>query len=415
MSVWLQFGAFLDACAMYLTLQFERCVIFSLVWLGFVMLLRKTIFSRGIFARGILWSFFLVIPCMGRLKIFYENPFVLGMTWRLMSITMHYLWIGRFYMAGVLVSFICIFGKRLRLRRVVSRMDRRIVTGKEICITDMNITPFTIGLLKPKIVLPEIMIQSYEEDELEVIVQHEQTHSRLGHLWCYLAWDLLRCLLWVNPLLSVCQKYFRADIEDMCDRVCIQKSGREACEYGEVLLKSLKLLRSQKENISSAVTYAGEKEFQDIKRRIRNIAFFQPYRKMFCICAAAVTAVVIVSLFLGIQSISYARYRERDSMLVYKYEEGEGTLLSADSDALRKMIRYDEDFVYVDRTAFEKFLREKRAEGEIYLVFGGFEKLPGMGGAGYSCLYETGSENRVVRIPYEKPEENWMTILMKIL
>ena len=58
------------------------------------------------------------------------------------------------------------------------------------------------------------------------------------------AWDVLRCLLWVNPFLTVCQKQFRADMEDICDRVCIQGSGRTAHEYGMVLLKTLKLLRS---------------------------------------------------------------------------------------------------------------------------------------------------------------------------
>lgn len=416
MSGWSQLGTFFDFCAMYLTLQFERCAVLSLVWIGVVLLLRKTFFARGIFTRGILWSFFLIIPCLGRMKIFYENPFVLGLTWRLTGITMHHLWVGRIYMAGVLISFFYILGKRLRLRRIVSRMDRRIAAGREIRVTAMNITPFTIGLIRPEIVLPEIMVCNYGDDELEVIVQHELTHSRLGHLWCYLAWDILRCLLWVNPLLSVCQKYFLADLEDMCDRVCIQKGRREAYEYGEVLLKSLKLLRSQEDNISSAVTYAGEKEFEEIRRRISNIASFRPYQRMSCICAAAMTMAVIAGLFWGIHSVSYARYQELDSMLVYEYEGGKGTLLSADSDALHKMIHYDEDFAYVDRVEFEKFLHEKGAEGEIFIVFGGFQKLPGLGaGGGYSCQYERDSEDKVVRIPYEKPEENWMTVLIKLI
>ena len=62
MSSLSQFGAFLDSSAVYLTLQFERCAIFSFVLTGIVMLLRRTVFSRGIFAKGILWSLFLVIP-----------------------------------------------------------------------------------------------------------------------------------------------------------------------------------------------------------------------------------------------------------------------------------------------------------------------------------------------------------------
>ena len=287
MSGWSQLVNFIDFCAMYLTLQLERCAVFSLVWIGIVLFLRKTFFARGIFTRGILWSVFLIIPCLGRMKIFYENPFVFGLTWRLTGITMNHLWIGRIYMAGVFLSFFYIFGKRMRLRRIVSRMDRRIVVEREIRVTAMNVTPFTIGLIRPEVVLPEIMICNYEDDELEGIVQHELTHSRLGHLWCYFAWDILRCLLWVNPLLSVCQKYFRADMEDICDRVCIQNSGKAAHEYGAVLLKSLNLLRSGMGDVPPASTYVGEKEFTDMKRRMEKIAGFCPYRKRLCVVMAS--------------------------------------------------------------------------------------------------------------------------------
>ena len=156
--------------------------------------------------------------------------------------------------------------------------------GIRISVTDMNITPFTIGLLKPKIVLPKTMADSYSREELKAIIQHEQTHIRLGHLWFGLAWDMLRCLLWINPFLTVFQKHFRADMEDICDRVCIQNSGKTAHEYGLVLLKTLKLLRSESENVPPAVTYAGESEFIGMKRRMGKIAGFHPYRKN-CVCA----------------------------------------------------------------------------------------------------------------------------------
>ncbi len=37
-------------------------------------------------------------------------------------------------------------------------------------------------------------------------------------------------------------------MEDICDRVCIQSSGRAAHEYGLVLLKTLKMLCSGQED-----------------------------------------------------------------------------------------------------------------------------------------------------------------------
>ncbi len=67
----------------------------------------------------------------------------------------------------------------------------------------------------------------------ETVWERKRLHRVNSRLWkfCGLAWNALRCLLWVNPFLTVCQKQFRADMEDISDRVCIQGSGRTTHEY----------------------------------------------------------------------------------------------------------------------------------------------------------------------------------------
>ncbi len=262
MPGWRQLVSIINFCTVYYTIQLVRCAAFSFALIGLVMLLRKTLFSERTFFRGMLWALFLVIPFLGRLKLFYENEAVLKVTWRITAVTASWLWVDRIYMTGILVDAICIFGKWLCLQRTVAGMEKVVFENICIHVTDMNITPFTVGLLKPKIVLPKVMVDSYSVEELKTIVQHEKTHIRLGHLWLGFAWDILRCLLWINPFLTVFQKYFRADMEDICDRVCIQSSGNTAHEYGLVLLKSLRLLRSGQEDVPPAATYAGEKDLQ---------------------------------------------------------------------------------------------------------------------------------------------------------
>lgn len=357
---------------------------------------------------------FLVIPFLGRLKMFYENAAVLKATWRITAVTASWLWGDRIYMAGILLTAICIFGKRIRLQRTVSGMEKVMFENVRIYVTDMNITPFTVGLLKPKIVLPKVMADSYSKDELKSVIQHEQTHIRLGHLWFGFAWDMLRCLLWINPLLTVFQKHFRADMEDICDRVCIQSSGRTAHEYGLVLLKTLKLLRSGMGGTPPAITYVGEREFTDMKRRMGEIAGFRPYHKRMCAGMAAAAVLVIAALMLAVHTHSYARSNESRNILVGKYD-GENAVVSYDTEELSRMISYDDKYVYVEREAFEKFLIENNADGEIWIVFGGFYKLPGLAGAAESCIYESGSGDRVVQIPYESIMDNWYMELLKLL
>lgn len=357
---------------------------------------------------------FLVIPFLGRLKMFYENAAVLKATWRITAVTASWLWGDRIYMAGILLTAICIFGKRIRLQRTVSGMEKVMFENVRIYVIDMNITPFTVGLLKPKIVLPKVMADSYSKDELKSVIQHEQTHIRLGHLWFGFAWDMLRCLLWINPLLTVFQKHFRADMEDICDRVCIQSSRRTAHEYGMVLLKTLKLLSSESETAPPTVTYAGEREFEDMKRRMGEIAGFRSYRKKLCVGMVATAFLMIAAMLLAVHTHSYARCNESRDILVGNYD-GEPQVISYDTEELSQMISYDDRYVYVERQAFEDFLEENNAEGEIWIVFGGFYKLPGLAGIAESCIYESSSKDRIIQIPYESIRNYWYYELLEIL
>ncbi len=414
MPDWRQLASLINFCAAYYTTQLVRCAAFSFVLIGLVMLLRKMLFPERTFLRGMPWALFLVIPFLGRLKMFYENAAVLKATWRITAVTASWLWGDRIYMAGILVTAICIFGKRIRLQRTVSGMEKVMFENVRIYVIDMNITPFTVGLLKPKIVLPKVMADSYSKDELKSVIQHEQTHIRLGHLWFGFAWDMLRCLLWINPLLTVFQKHFRADMEDICDRVCIQSSRRTAHEYGMVLLKTLKLLRSESETAPPSVTYAGEREFADMKRRMGEIAGFRPYRKKLCVGMVATAFLMIAAMLLAVHTHSYARCNESRDILVGNYD-GEPQVISYDTEELSQMISYDDRYVYVERQAFEDFLEENNAEGEIWIVFGGFYKLPGLAGIAESCIYESSSKDRIIQIPYESIRNYWYYELLEIL
>ena len=415
MPDWSWIGSLLDFCAAYYTTQLVRCAAFSFVLIGLVMLLRKMLFSRRTFIRGLLWSSFLLIPFLGKLKLFYENEAVVGITGRITHGTMTCLWADRIYMAGILIAAVCIFGKRLRLRKSVAGMERASLDNTVVSVTDMNVTPFTVGLFAPKIVIPKVMLESYSREELRSVIQHEQTHIRLGHLWFGFAWDVLRCLLWVNPFLTVCQKQFRADMEDICDRVCIQGSGRTAHEYGMVLLKTLKLLSSKSEGTPPAVTYAGEKEFADMKRRMGEIAGFRSYRKKLCMGMTAAAVLVIAALLMAVHTHSYAKCNKDENILVYEYADGESTVISNNDSSIQQMISYDDSYVYVDSEAFEDFCMKNNADGDVFIVFGGFHKLPGFFCGGESCLYETGSDAGVVWIPYERQMSDWMAALLKIL
>lgn len=416
MTVWSQFSRLMDYYMVYFTLQLVRCGIFSFLLIGLVMLLRKTLLAKWIFAKGTVWSLFLIIPFLGKMKLFYEHGFVKKATWQVTAGIMKYPWISHMYTAGILMMFLYIFVKRVRLHRIIIQMKRQSVHGRTVYITDMNVAPFAAGLLKPKIVLPKVAAENLSWNEIEAIIRHEQSHIRLLHLWCYFIWDILRCLIWLNPFLTICQKYFRSDMEDICDRVCIQNSGIPAREYGLLLLKTIKILKAEHQSQSSQAAYWGADNFNDIKGRMEKIINFCPYEKNLCRGMLFLSMVCLCIICIGINSISYARCREIEDILVYEYNPENGsTFILNNSDRLQQIISYDDNYVYIDRAAFESLLSGNSKDKEVFIVFGGYQKLPGMGTGGNSCFYQAGSDEEKVRIAYEKAEENWITVLFKIL
>lgn len=414
MSVWQQIISFLNVCGAYITIQIFWCLVFSTLLTGLVMTLRRTVFAGRVFAKGTLWAFYLAVPFVGRLKLLYAYEGAGMITAWLTARMQDCVWISRIYIAGILAAGVSMAVKRFRLYKMTAAMNHLIIGNIRIRVTDLHVTPFASGLMKPSVILPKHLLKCYSAEELEVIVQHEQTHIRLGHLWFYLAWDLLRCLLWINPCLAVVQKYFRADLEDICDKVCIQNSTKSACEYGEILLKSLKLLRFEQDELSSAAAYAAQSTFADFQRRLKCILQFRPYQKRTCQGILVVLTAMLIVLFGTIRHASYARYSKEKFVLVYEFD-GTHAVFSECSQRLHRMISYDDRFVYVDRDAFEAYLKEKHAHGEIFIVFGGYGKLPGFGSGGYSCMYPSDTHaGRTVLIPYEKDYDQLYTWMVKL-
>lgn len=299
MAEWQSISGFLEACAVYITMQLVRCAAFSVILAVLVMLLRK-LCANYIFVKGMLWAFLLFLPFLGRLRMFYENEAVFSQTWWLTAVTMQFVWFDWIYMAGVFVSMIWIFGKWFRLRRIVGKMKIKEVCGQDISISEWIVTPFTVGLLKP---------------------------------------------------------------------------------------------------------------------RIGRIAGFRPYRRRQCAGIAVVLAVWMIAAAAAIWHGSYPRCSELDQVLVH---DGAGRLLSQDMERLGKIISYDDRFVYVDREAFEQLLRESQADtGDgIFIVFGGFQKFPGVGGNADSCQYPGDVEDgdgTMVKIPYEKRKDSLAVALYKML
>lgn len=406
--------SFLNLAAVYYMIQILKCVQISFVIAAFVFLLRKTLLKNRVFLKGAIWGLFLPALFVGKIKFFYENTIgaILFSWWT--EICKIHVWINWVYLCGIFVYAARLFYKKRKLKKLVAGMKKREVEGTGVYVTTMPVTPLTIGIFRPKIVMPEVMVKEYSQKDLQTILLHEKTHIQLGHLLFYFLWDILRVILWLNPFLTIGTRYFREDMEEICDLVTIQRSRRKAYTYGQLLIKSMKVLQAENEDFNMFATFAGDKEYQNIRQRVIRIAQYKPYRQIAAVSTWIAAALCIAATGIWINNISYGRNIVNDAISTHGFD-GENVTFYDTNDELQQMISYDGNFVYVDREAFESYLQENNAKGDIIIVFGGFYKLPGVGGIGCHCYYEFGSKEQVVRIPYENPTNDWRVKLLKML
>jgi beta-lactamase regulating signal transducer with metallopeptidase domain len=146
----------------------------------------------------------------------------------------------------------------IRLRR---KLTGAVRLRENIYLADHIVTPFVIGILRPKIYLPSTL----RGEEQSYVILHEQTHiRRQDHLVKMFAF-LVLVVHWFNPLVWVAFVFIVKDMEMSCDERVIKLMGDDIRgEYSTSLLS----LSAGKRLINGGMPAFSE---ENIKGRIRNV------------------------------------------------------------------------------------------------------------------------------------------------
>lgn len=176
------------------------------------------------------------------------------------------------------------FSKAAKIRKKVSVS---IPFKENIYITDETVSPFVMGIFRPRIYLPD----GLGEKEQEYIILHEKFHiRRLDHMVKPMAFAAL-CIHWFNPFVWVAFILFCKDMEMSCDEAVIKKMGENIRADYSVSLLAL----STKHRILRGVPVDfGE---WNTKGRIQNLAAFRKTKKG--VLAVLTAGVVILILCLA--------------------------------------------------------------------------------------------------------------------
>lgn len=114
-----------------------------------------------------------------------------------------------------------------------------------IYITDLEVTPFTMGLLNPIIVLPDIP----DLHKKELVIQHELYHIKKHDSIIKFLQSVVVGIFWFNPLIYLLDSYLNRFCELACDESVISTLSEEDKRNYAYLIVDLASLRNSYTNI----------------------------------------------------------------------------------------------------------------------------------------------------------------------
>ncbi len=402
---------FLEFVCVYFATILGFCAIISVFVLGIIMILRSTLFTKSTFGKGALWCLLIPVIFCGKLHVYFETGIGIRLFywWYLLC---NKRWVSAVYIAGMVIAGVWLVVKRKRLIRSVNRLFDSKNQFSTYVIKEFpgQVSSFCAGCLKPVIVIPE----GFAGTEADIVVKHEETHIRLGHLWILLGYDILRVLLWPNVFLHLCVRYLKRDLEEICDAVTIQRNGIDACDYGEIILgcaRSL-MLAKKKTYSEGSMSFAWDDSYSILKKRLERIVNRRAYNTKALIVGTALLLSFVATAIGVIMANSYKRTNDIGKISSVCYT---GDLENVYTDFDRTIVTdFDDEYIYVDGKALlERNPKATSEDGWFYFAVGGYYKIPGIGGGGgWGEIDAKEIHEGTIKIPNHTDIDIWNRIIM---
>ncbi|MFN3190252.1 MAG: M56 family metallopeptidase [Aureliella sp.] len=189
---------------------------------------------------------------------------------------------GIWGMGTVVVSFVAAFRFARFLRSIRRSMietpaslasqaaelsTRLKIRPVRVLVVDQPTGPAILGLLRPKIVMPKVVVRNSSATALETMLAHEMVHCRRGDLW----WSAIQisavCLWWCHPLIWIASRLMSREAERSCDEETIATLGCSPAHYARSLLSVLE----QKQQLRASPLLPGIRPIDLTAKRMERI------------------------------------------------------------------------------------------------------------------------------------------------
>jgi len=180
-----------------------------------------------------------------------------------------------------------------------SEMGIRTILG--VVITDKVKSPALFGFVRPRLLLPEGIIETLSLKELRHVFLHELAHLKRHDIYLGYLVSFLQSLHWFNPLVWLAFYRIRTDKELACDELVLaQMHSSESKEYGRTIVSLLERF-SQPRHLPAMAGILETKS--QLKRRVKTIAKFKKASRSqwagAMLLLAALTCVVLTNPYIA--------------------------------------------------------------------------------------------------------------------
>ena len=231
------------------------------------------------------------------------------------------------YLAGVWLVGIAalLIYTLISFLRLKSKIGTAILLRNNIYQSEAVVSPFVLGIIKPKIYLPFNM----NGQDMEHVIAHEQAHlRRKDHLWKPLGF-LILTLHWFNPMVWLGYILLCRDIELACDEKVVKELNNEQrADYSEALLAC----SVNRRMIAACPLAFGE---LGVKDRVKSVLNYKKPAFWIIVVAIIVSIIVAVCFLTNPLNSSIYNSRYETGKCLYSY------VVSADKETKSNELVFD--------------------------------------------------------------------------
>lgn len=297
-----------------------------------------------------------------------------------------------------------------------------------------NISPYSGGVLRPYVVMPERSMAEVNDREYFIMLCHELMHIRKWHILWLTIYDLACIWWWLDPFIYLFREIYRDDMEMVCDENCISSMGFDAKEYARTIFNMLVSMQRQNHTIQG-INFISDRNSQ--RRRVEAIAGYSRNKAGLSRALATVMIGVFVILSMAVCILSYPRYTDMTEIALYDIDEVRGDVsdqvdkglsgreepklnvetLEYDTERIRRAVEVHNGSIKIkDRELFGRILDEHGIDKDyVYISFGGYMKIPGIGGGGNTGMVNTKDYDDIFYLADDSVSNDIMEFLLKII